>query len=85
VFSREASFENFKVAVTGFLIADEMNAVTDLVRYFDYPEPDKLYERLISFFHASSLTLTAKTQKKACNLFRCKLLIRKENNRNMVR
>jgi hypothetical protein len=56
-FSREASFENFKVAVTGFLIADEVNAVTDLVRYFDYPEPDKLYERLISFFHASSYSV----------------------------
>ncbi|MFA6681961.1 MAG: hypothetical protein WCS35_08000 [Sphaerochaeta sp.] len=57
-FSREASFENFKVAVTGFLIADEVNAVTDLVRYFDYPEADKLYERLISFFHASSYSIT---------------------------
>ena len=56
-FSRGASFENFKVAVTGFLIADEVNAVTDLVRYFDYPEPDKLYERLISFFHASSYSV----------------------------
>ncbi|MDA3832259.1 MAG: hypothetical protein PF495_02570 [Spirochaetales bacterium] len=30
-FSRQASFENFNVAVTGFLIADEVNAVTDLV------------------------------------------------------
>ena len=56
-FSREASFENFKVAVTGFLMADEVNAVTDLVRYFEYPEPDKLYERLISFFHASSYSV----------------------------
>ncbi|GEM_PF-4829712 len=46
-FSRKAAFENFKVAVTGFLMAD-------VVRYFEYPEPDKLYERLISFFHASS-------------------------------
>ncbi len=44
-FSQEASFENFKVAVTGFLMADEVNAVTDLVRYFEYPEPDKLCER----------------------------------------
>lgn len=56
-FSREASFENFKVAVTGFLIADEVHAVTDLVRYFEYPEPDKLYERLISFFPASSYSV----------------------------
>ena len=56
-FSREAAFENFKVAVTGFLIADEVKAVTDLVRYFDYPEPDKLYERMISFFHSSSYSV----------------------------
>ncbi len=45
-FSRQASSENFKVAVT------------DLVRYFDYPEPDNLYERLISFFQASSYSIT---------------------------
>jgi len=49
-FSRQASSANFKVTITGFLIEDEVNTVTDLVRYFDYPEPDKLYERLISFF-----------------------------------
>ncbi len=29
-FSRQAAFENFKGAVTGFLMADE-------VRYFEYP------------------------------------------------
>ncbi|MDA3832263.1 MAG: hypothetical protein PF495_02590 [Spirochaetales bacterium] len=28
-----------------------------MVRYFDYPEPDKLYERMISFFHASSYSI----------------------------
>lgn len=57
-FSRQASSANFKVTITGFLIEDEVNTVTDLVRYFDYPEPDKLYERLISFFHASSYSIT---------------------------
>ena len=69
-FSHQASSENFKVAVTGFPIEDEVNAITDLVRYFDYPEPDKLYERLISFLHASSYSITDRkwvASSKPCN------------------
>lgn len=57
-FSRNAAFENFKLAVIGFLIADETTAVTDLVRYFDYNDDlDRLYEKLIKFFHASSYSI----------------------------
>lgn len=60
VFSRKKAYVNFKRAIKGFLIADEMKAVTDLVRYVedeDHDGYDKLYERLIKFFHASSYSL----------------------------
>jgi len=60
VFSRKKAYANFKRAIKGFLIADEMKAVTDLVRYLedeDLDGYDKLYERLIKFFHASSYSL----------------------------
>ncbi len=54
-FSRRAAFDNFRTAIIGFLVADEMKAVTDLVRYLDYPgDVDALYERMIKFFRASS-------------------------------
>ncbi len=57
-FSRRAAFENFRTAIIGFLIADETKAVTDLVRYLDYPgDVDALYERLIKFFRASSYSV----------------------------
>jgi len=59
-FSRKKAYVNFKRAINGFLIADEMKAVTDLVRYLESENEDdydKLYERLIKFFHASSYSL----------------------------
>lgn len=57
-FSRRAAFENFRTAITGFLVADETKAVTDLVRYLDHPgDVDALYERLIKFFRASSYSV----------------------------
>ena len=57
-FSRKKAFANFNRAINGFLIADEMKAVTDLVRYSEYDgDYNKPYEKLIKFFHASSYSV----------------------------
>ena len=57
-FSRRAAYENFRTAITGFLVADETKAVTDLVRYLGCPgDVDALYERMIKFFRASSYSV----------------------------